>query len=72
MVVPTAIVACSACALFGHRLSRASKLLREVLQLRKAILHRQDSFLVVDVDTGLERQGRQGRGENMESERDPL
>ena len=52
--------------LLRHLLAGSPKLGREVLQLGKAIPHRQNRLDVVDVHTRLERQRRQRSGEHVD------
>src|SRR5580693_2196890 len=44
--------------LLRERFARASEFLRKVLHLRQAVLNRQDRFLIVEVNAGLEVEGR--------------
>ncbi len=53
-------------SLLRHRLARAAELLREVLQLWQAVLHRQHRFGVVHVHAGQELQVRQGGREDVD------
>src|SRR5215207_2299317 len=54
-----------AAELLGHRLARPAHFSREVLQLGKAVPHRQHRFGVVQVDGWLEDHSRNGRGMNI-------
>src|SRR5438105_10307201 len=54
--IPAAVV-----SLLGDHLAGATQLRREILELGKAILHRQDGRLVIDVHSGCERERRDRR-----------